>query len=205
MWYKALLLGHIVFGCVALLSGSLSAIFRKGSKQHIAAGRLFYYSMLGSGLLAILITLLPGHLSYFLQGIGVFTLYYTLGGRRALSYQRTPMKTLFEKILLVLLFGYSLFLLIYPNLKVSGFMLLSTGFGVFGLWCVFRDSQLLRHPETMQKRYLHLHLIRMFTAYASTVTAFLVVNQWLGMLSWFLPGILITFLIVYWIRKIQVT
>ncbi|TNE81098.1 MAG: hypothetical protein EP332_05230 [Bacteroidetes bacterium] len=205
MWFKAFLFGHIVFGCVALVSGGLSALFRKGSKQHTAAGRLFYYSMLSSGLLAILITLLPKHHSYFLQGIGVFTLYYTLGGRRALSYQRTPINTSFEKLLLVLLFSYSLFLLVYPNLKVSGFMLLSTGFGVFGIWRVFRDSRLLLHPEILQKRYLHLHLIRMFTAYASTVTAFLVVNQWLGFLGWFLPGLEVTGIILYWTQKIQVT
>ena len=53
MSYSPVLIFHISAGTVGLLSGTAAMIFRKGSRGHVLAGRVFVASMLSMGAAAV--------------------------------------------------------------------------------------------------------------------------------------------------------
>ena len=53
MPYSPILLVHIAGGSVGLLSGTAAIIFRKGSRRHALAGRIFVAAMLTMAIFAV--------------------------------------------------------------------------------------------------------------------------------------------------------
>jgi hypothetical protein len=53
MSYSPILIFHICAGTVGLLSGTVAIIFRKGSRGHVLAGRVFVAAMLSMGAAAV--------------------------------------------------------------------------------------------------------------------------------------------------------
>ncbi len=78
---------HAGFGGIALVAGSLALITTKGSLVHKKSGRVFFLTMLISALVAIVISLCPGHFNSMLLSIGVFSTYLIVTGYRAISYK----------------------------------------------------------------------------------------------------------------------
>src|ERR1700735_79825 len=76
MPYSPILLVHIAGGTVGLLSGTAAIIFRKGSRRHALAGRIFVVAMLTMGSLAAYLAIVRHHPGNF--GGGVFTFYLIL-------------------------------------------------------------------------------------------------------------------------------
>jgi uncharacterized membrane protein len=76
MPYSPALLVHIAGGTVGLLSGTAAIIFRKGSRRHALAGRIFVVAMLTMGSLAAYLAIVRHQPSNF--GGGVFTFYLIL-------------------------------------------------------------------------------------------------------------------------------
>ena len=76
MSYSPILLVHIAGGTVGLLSGTAAIIFRKGSRRHALAGRIFVVAMLTMGSLAAYLAIVRHQPSNF--GGGVFTFYLIL-------------------------------------------------------------------------------------------------------------------------------
>jgi uncharacterized membrane protein len=73
MPYSPTLIGHIFAGSLGLLSGTAAMFFRKGSRRHVLAGRVFVASMLTMAVLAVYLAIVrhqPNNL-----GGGVLTLY----------------------------------------------------------------------------------------------------------------------------------
>ena len=56
---QILIYSHALFGGIALLSGFISLIAKKGKKTHKKSGKLFYYCMLLSASTALVIASLP--------------------------------------------------------------------------------------------------------------------------------------------------
>ena len=56
---------HAAFGGIALFAGLLSIITKKGQQIHKKSGLIFYYAMLLSGGIAMLVAVLPNHESPF--------------------------------------------------------------------------------------------------------------------------------------------
>jgi uncharacterized membrane protein len=73
MPYSPILLVHIAGGTVGLLSGTAAIIFRKGSRRHALAGRIFVAAMLTMAIFAVYLAILKHQPSNF--GGGVFTFY----------------------------------------------------------------------------------------------------------------------------------
>jgi uncharacterized membrane protein len=73
MSYSPILFGHICAGTFGLLSGTAAICFRKGSRRHVLAGRVFVASMLTMAVLAVYLAVVR-HQPSNISG-GIFTFY----------------------------------------------------------------------------------------------------------------------------------
>ena len=89
MPYSPILIGHICAGTLGLLSGTAAICFRKGSRRHVLAGRVFVASMLTMAVLAVYLAIVR-HQPSNISG-GIFTFY--LIGTAWLTARRRDGKT----------------------------------------------------------------------------------------------------------------
>jgi hypothetical protein len=96
---QLLLISHVAFGSVALLSSTLSVlsvIAKMPHRVHVVAGIAFVISMIGISFTAIPLTLI--HPNLFLRLIAIFSLYLALSGWR-MAKNRTGVPNLADKVL----------------------------------------------------------------------------------------------------------
>ena len=96
---QVLIYVHAAFGGLALLSGGIALSAKKGRKLHKRSGKFFYYFMLSSALLSLVIALFPNHISPFLFCIGIFSTYLIISGYRSIRLKRTDVNLMPDKIL----------------------------------------------------------------------------------------------------------
>jgi hypothetical protein len=84
MPYSPTLIGHIFAGSLGLLSGTAAMVFRKGSRHHALAGRVFVASMLTMAVLAVYLAIVRHQPNNIGGGVLTFYLIGTawLSGRR---------------------------------------------------------------------------------------------------------------------------
>lgn len=196
---------HILLGVIALVTGGVSILTVKGSKRHILSGKVFYFSLILSVLLSIIVSLLPDHYNPFLMAIGIFTLYLVYSGRRSLAYKRAKkMNFTQDKIAAYIMIFTSLGMIIIPLWWKRSLNMILFTFGLIGIAFAIRDIFLIKHQATLQKQYLSMHIGKMGGAYIATVTAFLVVNDFIpGIWEWFIPTIVGTVFISRAIQKVK--
>src|ERR1700730_14222916 len=73
MSYSPTLIVHILGGVVGLVSGTAALAFRKGSRRHVLAGRIFVASMLTMGAFAAYLAILRNQPNNI--GGGILTVY----------------------------------------------------------------------------------------------------------------------------------
>ena len=73
MSYSPILIFHICAGTVGLLSGTAAMIFRKGSRGHVQAGKVFVASMLTMAVVAVYLAIVRHQPSNI--GGGILTVY----------------------------------------------------------------------------------------------------------------------------------
>jgi uncharacterized membrane protein len=194
---------HAAFGGIALLAGLVALIARKGKSIHKKFGLLFFYSMLMSALLALIIATLPDHKSPFLFSIGIFSAYLILTGYRALQFKVNSVKPM-DKVLSWLMVVTGITMVLYPIVLEQKINIVLTVFGIIGLSLSLRDLNLYRQPEKLKRGWLKLHLGKMIGGYIAASTAFVVVNNFFyGIYGWFVPGIVGGIYIAYWMRKLN--
>lgn len=199
-----LIIAHAVLGGIALLSGFIALASRKGLKYHRTSGKVFYYSMLSSAILALVISWLPGHTSPFLFAIGIFSSYFILLGYRALRLKNTAPKLFPDKFLVLILFITSVLMIALPPILIGKIHIVLTVFGLAGLAFAIRDWKMFSKNTALGKNYLAYHLGNMIGAYIAATTAFIVVNQLLpGIYAWFTPGLIGGIYIGYWLNKLK--
>jgi len=76
MSYSPILLGHICAGTLGLPSGTAAISFRKGSRRHALAGKIFVASMLTMAVAAVYLAIVR-HQSNNIGG-GILTFYLTI-------------------------------------------------------------------------------------------------------------------------------
>lgn len=201
---SALILVHAVFGGIALLCGSGSIATKKGSNAHKKFGKLFVISICISAIVAIYISIQKNHESPFLFSIGILSLYFTISGFRALKFKTKITHKWFDYLVAFLLFGSSIYILLYPILIAGRLPILFALFGSLGIFFAIRDFIALGNEEKLKENWLKIHLGNITGAYISSFTAFVVVNQFLpGIWGWIAPGVIGSFYIVYWTRKVN--
>ncbi len=195
---------HAGFGGIALLSGGLAIIVRKGNKVHKKSGKVFYYTMLTSAVVACIISVVPNHESPFLFSIGVFSTYFLLSGVRSLNFRQREFYLKTDKIIAYSVVLTGLSMILYPIILNGRPNTILLVFGLVGLVFGLRDLKLFRNLKQLKKSWLKLHLGKMIGGYIAAVSAFFVVNQILpGIWNWFVPGIIGSGYIIYWMKKLR--
>ena len=195
---------HAPLGGIALLTGGISLIAKKGNNVHKKSGRVFFFSMLFSAISAFIISVLPNHESPFLFSIGLFSTYFLISGLRSLKFKQKEFQLKTEKIIAYLITLTGIVMILYPVLLFSKLNIILTVFGVVGIVFGLRDLKLFKDIKRLKKNWLKLHLGKMTGGYIAATSAFFVVNQILpGIWNWFVPGIIGSGYITYWMIKLN--
>jgi len=198
LFLTIMLVIHISAGFLALSTGLVALLTRKGGGRHRISGRFFFYLMLTVAFSALVLSVLRFNL--FLLLIAGFAFYQNVQG-----YRSVKNKTLKPQGIdwLATIIGL-----------VSGIVMLWTlntvlmVFGGISLFLVFSDlrayNAALRGKELPKLAWLARHIGMMMGAYIATVTAFVVVNiqnvepSWL---PWLAPTAVGVPLMQYWSWK----
>ena len=195
---------HAAFGGIALICGGVALSTKKGNMLHKKSGKLFYLTMLVSSFFALIISVLPNHISPFLFSIGVFSAYLIISGYRSLRLKKTGINLKPDIILAVIMIFTGLAMVLYPVLLEGGFNIVLLVFGILGIVFGIRDLVMFKNPKMMRKKWLNRHLGNMTGGYIAAVTAFFVVNDIIGgLFNWFLPTVIGSIYISYWINKLN--
>lgn len=195
---------HAPLGGIALLTGGISLIAKKGNNVHKKSGKIFFFSMLFSAISAFIISVLPNHESPFLFSIGLFSTYFLVSGLRSLKFKQKEFELKTDKIIAYLITLTGISMILYPIILYSKLNIILTVFGIVGIVFGLRDLKLFQNIQRIKKNWLKLHLGKMTGGYIAAVSAFFVVNQILpGIWNWFVPGIIGSGYITYWMIKLN--
>lgn len=201
---QILIYSHALFGGIALLSGFISLIVKKGKKTHKKSGKLFYYCMLLSASTALVIASLPQHESPFLFAIGIFSSYFIITGYRALRFKNKNINLKTDQLISGIMILTAVLMILYNPVVHHKINIVLTVLGIVGLVFSSRDFMLYKNEDKLNNVWLKLHLGKMIGGYISATTAFVVVNNFFqGFYGWFVPGTIGGFYIVYWIKKVN--
>lgn len=206
MLFTVFLAIHIGAGTLALASGTVALVSRKGVGLHRRAGTLFFIAMVANTLASFVLATI--HPSAFLLAIGVFSLYLVFAGWRAIVSRGPKAQALDWAAALIMLAvgifmigraGWEMFLGpigANPALLVFG--------GIGGALAV-EDLRSFAHVLPRGPERLSRHLTRMVAAMIATTTAFAVVNlhQLPQLVPWLGPTVIGVPLIVYWNIRVQ--
>jgi len=203
-WAKILIYSHALFGSVALAVGLIAAISVKGSKIHKRMGAIFHHSMVISILISLIIAVIPAHFNPFLFGIGVFSIYSVIMGKRCLKFTNPNHNLYIDKLLAYILL-FNCFLMIGIPVILNGKLnIILAIFGAIGILIGVLDIKLYQNPAHLKTERLKLHINKMSGGYIAAVTAFLVVNDLLpGYWAWFTPTILGSLYATYYNVKMR--
>tara|TARA_B100000809_G_scaffold33236_2_gene29052 strand:- start:2100 stop:2696 length:597 start_codon:yes stop_codon:yes gene_type:complete len=189
---------HAVFGGIDLLTGFISIIAKKGRVFHKKSGLIFFYSMIFSGIIAMIVAVLPKHESPFLFAVGIFSLYFVLTGNRALKFKRKNTDLKIDKLISIIMIVTALLMISLPIILTNSLNIILGIFAIVGITFPVKDLILFKSPERLRKRWLKLHLGKMLGGYISATTAFVVGNQFFpSFYGWFIPGIIGGLIITY--------
>jgi uncharacterized membrane protein YwzB len=161
---------HISAGFTALFAGTLVQLFKKGTLTHRRLGLVFYYAMLMTGASALWLAFIRE--SEFLFCIGVFALYQTLSGKRAIE-NKSLNPTWLDYFLSFIAFANGVYMIFTLNIVLVVFGALCTSLAVQDGWLYLK---LRRGKELEKNAWLRKHIGMMMGSYIATFTAFLVVN-----------------------------
>lgn len=203
-FFDILLYIHVAGGGISLVTGLIILFLKKGNLLHKQLGRVFFYAMLSSSLVALPMSYL--HPNYFLFIIGVFTAYMLLSGKRSLVKKSikdvSPIDWTLSGLMLIFSIAF-LSLGVFQITRGIYFGLVFITFGGISLLFVYQDYSNFRSKSRIKNFWLTTHLQRMTGSYIASVTAFVVVNNMFvsAMAAWLAPTIVLTPMIIIWSRK----
>ena len=201
-YIRLLIIIHACFGGLALLSGLLALLSKKGGKVHRRSGKIFVLTMLISSVSAMFISLLPNHENPFLFGIGVFSLYFIVTGYRILKFDSSKESFRLDRFIAVLMILTGVLMIVLPIVLQGVLNIVLTVLAIVGIVFAIRDLRLFSNKERLLSNRIKLHIGKIIGAYISAVTAFVVVNQLLpGIFGWLAPGCMGALVITYFLRK----
>ena len=207
-----LVYSHILCGIVVLTLGLVNIFARKGTRRHVAIGRIYVGSMWWICLSALGIILFY-RFSMFLMVIAGITFYTSFVGLRVMRRKKLGSEKWYDWTASILtgLFGiglliYSLIIFLSGDNMVLG--MLSVVFGFVALNMGVQDVRFFLMPKVEDSNWwLYQHIGAISGSYIAAVTAFAVQNgeafgvtshQWL---LWVLPGIIGSFIISLTIKR----
>jgi len=205
------LFSHIAAGVMALISGILPMVSKKGGKLHRITGKLFFWSMFWVFVSSI-ISFFFFRGNFFLLVIGIFSFHMCFTGYRVLYRKQPGDETWVDwaGAIITVLAGigveiYGIYL--FQKHGSQPIVILSIIFGFFTVKNGYSDIKMFRMEEMDSKMWWFYHHINAFCgAFIAALTAFLVnaVSRHLtGQLVWMiglLPILLAAPGIAFWIR-----
>ena len=206
-WLDIVLWVHIAGGSVAVASGLVAILSRKGGGLHRGVGKAYFGGMTIVFITAVILGL--AHWNPFLLLVGVFSFQLVVFGYRSLYHKQLHRKKVPRlDYLIVGVAGFGDICLIgLGGWWLSGGQTMGAVaivFGIIGLLFTRRVYRKFNSPPVDKKHWLKGHLSGMMGGYIATVTAVLVVNVQIGGLNWLLwlfPTIVLTPVIFYYNRK----
>ena len=200
-----LLLIHIAFGSVALLTAALAFLTEKGPKFHAKVGRIYALAMIGVGLSAVALWLLGS--TDFLLFIAFFSTYMVLVGWRLGQNRRGMVSNVDQALMGMGAIGTLGLLLISADIAFGGigpwdeeatFAIVPLVFSfICGSLTYFQRLSLRSGTAPRGKERIRLHGIFMGAGTISTVTAFSLTAIGDGIVVWLLPTVIGSALITY--------
>lgn len=195
---------HAIFGGTAFIAGFIAIITKKGGNFHKKSGSTFYYMMLFSAVVALVIAVLPKHENPFLFTIGLFSSYFIITGYRALRFKKPNPTLLVDKLIVSVMIITGIFMIFYPIIIMGKLNIVLTIFGTVGIIFATRDFLLFKNAKKLRKDWLKMHIGKMLGGYISAVTAFIVVNQFIpGIAGWLTPSVFGVAYMSYWFWKLN--
>lgn len=200
-----LLLIHIAFGSVALLTAALAFLTEKGPKFHAKVGRIYALAMIGVGLSAVALWLLGS--TDFLLFIAFFSTYMVLVGWRLGQNRRGLVSNVDQALMGMGTIGTLGLLFISADIAFGGigpwdeeasFAIVPLVFSfICGSLTYFQRLSLSSGKAPRGKERIRLHGIFMGAGTISTVTAFSLTAIGGGIVVWLLPTVIGSALITY--------
>lgn len=205
---------HIVVGSIALLSGGIALLSKKGKDLHQKAGKIYFWAMT---LVFITGIIVAGYrFNRFLFLIAFLSYYSVFAGLRSLKLKKLHIGQkpewydwaagLTNGVANIVFIGLGLYYFFYGN-NIAG-SLLSLGFGIGGFMISYTNLfPFIIRPQKAYHWYL-AHIGNMMGGYIATFTAFLstMVTRFELMnpfLAFALPSVIGIPLLFFWLKKIE--
>ena len=202
IFFKILLVIHILFGGIGLLIGTILMLLKKGDANHKKLGLLFFISMLINAFCSLVLAII--HPNLFLFIIGIFSIYLAITGRRHLKVKLFTLQkdaVLYDWILSILMVMFGFILIIYGWMNEQMIYLF---FGILTFFLSSREMYVFYTKKYPEQYFIKSHIGRMIGSYITALTAFIVVNDFgyfPNYIKWIGPTILFVPLIIYWQKK----
>ena len=206
---------HVLCAVIALLSGYLAMVFRKGSGLHGAAGSVFWATMIGMSLTGAYAGAFIGEPVLINVVAGLIAFYLTITAWRAVRNRSGAVGNL-DRALLALITGICLLALgsgiVYAITKSAPAGVPPMAYFIFGscaLWCVITDVRMLKRGSLLGAYRLRRHLWRMGWALGIATLSLYpgrpsVFPQWLKDSNLlFIPHVLLLGSILFWTARVS--
>ena len=205
---KILLIVHIVAGFTALTAAAVATLTKTldvAHQWHVYSGTVFFWGMVVIFLTAIPLALIRPNTFLFL--IAILSFYFALAGWRYATYRRGSPRPLDwgSASVMALAAGvmiiFGVFLLSHRNTNGITMIIL----GGIGATLSIADLRTLQQGGAKGPERIAQHLTMMLAGTIATITAFVVTNVPVqpAFIVWLAPTVVITPIIVVWIRKIR--
>jgi uncharacterized membrane protein len=192
---------HIAAGITGFFVAPIAMFTKKGGKQHRRWGKIYYWAMIVTTVISVVLAVRNGNA--FLFGIGVFSFQMVFQGRRVLLRKRpdrgqvaTPVDWIFS----VLSFLAGIGLLVYGILYLH---ILAIIFGAIFTATMTANIYKLFRPSKEKAAWFFDHIRGMTISYITALTAFSATNlNFLPVLvQWLWPTVVIVPILSYVIAK----
>lgn len=209
---KTMLIIHVIFASLALLSGAMAIVLKSNTPRHKPVGRIYFWSMTVVFVTATFISVVKNLQFLFL--IGVFTYYATLIAYRALKLKELhrgqkphAVDWIIEALAGLTFLCMLVFAMVVYLQSTNPEAIIPFVFGILGVWGVYRNVSAFIKGPTESLYWLKKHIGNMCGSYIGAITAF-TVNQsshiplnpiilWLG------PTLIITPIIFFELKKVK--
>jgi hypothetical protein len=182
---------HAFSGGIALLSGIVAILTKKGSKGHTTSGDIYFYSMLSVVVTGLIVASFRGNL--FLQTIAIFSFYMAFTGQRVLRNKKAIVTYPLDWGFNIVSMGCGLFMLYlvvvnFARIGFAGAMPMLLIFGGLLTWMAIQDAVKMWQKKWIKNEWLYTHIGRMGGSFIATSTAFILTNirfepQWIVWLA----------------------
>ena len=207
---------HIIAGTIALLSGTIAMIFKKGGRYHRKSGNAFFVSMLIMGATAAGLAI---YVSKPLSVVGGVLACYLVATSWITAIQKEGEAGVFEKIAMFVALMTTVFAdyigvkVLKSETPIYEGSSASPGpyffFGSIALLAAIFDMKVIRSGGAFGKHRILRHLWRMcFAFFIAAASLFLGQPQVFpkairGTLILFLPVLLVLVSLIYWLIRVQ--